>query len=46
MKKQKSFQLVLDDRSVDNASTVSGIEFQSGLGGNRKLGRRWRKVVW
>jgi len=30
----------------DNASTVSGIEFQRGLGGDRKLDRRWNQVVW
>jgi len=46
MKKQKSFQLVLERPQCDNASIVSGMEFQSGVGGNRKLGRRWRQVVW
>ena len=46
MKKQKSFPLVLERPQCDNASIVSGMEFQSGVGGNRKLGRRWRQVVW
>jgi len=44
--RHKKFQLVLERPQCDNASTVSGIEFQSGLGGNRKFGRRWMKVVW
>ena len=37
---------MLERPQCDNASTVSGIEFQSGLGGNRKFDNRWSPVVW